>query len=168
MRSAQAMITPKEIYCYASAALQPYLDWQDRGPKCTVTTLLHILFYTAAQLCSLASACARLRDAPSDQAARDALVALCGDADRVERQLNESFAAQLPHAVVRTHEMARLWKFLANKFSIFNAMSIPLHPTAMRASFAARAICSKLGHLRSRQVSVLPSPETSASVAAES
>jgi len=93
------MITPKEIYGYASAALGPYLDWQDHGPKCSVATLLHLLFYAASQLCSLAAACGRLRDAPSDQAARDALVAQCGDTERVERQLNEGFAAQLPRAV---------------------------------------------------------------------
>ena len=99
MHSPKAMITPKAIYCYAASALRPYLDWQDHGPKCTVVTLLHILFYAAAQLCSLAAACGRLRDTPSDQAVRDALVALCGDAERVEQQLNASFAAQLPRAV---------------------------------------------------------------------
>jgi hypothetical protein len=101
MLSPQAMITPKEIYGYASSALRPYLDWQDHGPKCTVATLLHILFYAAAQLCSLAAACARLRDVPSDQAARDALVALSGESEQVERQLNECFAAQLPRAVTK-------------------------------------------------------------------
>ena len=37
-------ITPNEIYRYASRVLQPHLPWQDHGPKCTVTTLLKILF----------------------------------------------------------------------------------------------------------------------------
>jgi putative transposase len=59
------------------------------------------MFYAAAQLCSIFAACGRLRDAPSDQAVRDALVALCPEAETLEQQLNASFAAQLPKAEVR-------------------------------------------------------------------
>ena len=92
-------ITSKDIYRYAAGVLQPHLQWHDRGPKCTVTTLLQVMFYAAAQLCSLFAACCRLRDAPSDQAVRDALVALCPSAEKLEQQLNASFAAQLPRAV---------------------------------------------------------------------
>lgn len=95
----QFTITPKEIYRYAASALQPHLQWQDQGPKCTVTTLLQVLFYAAAQRCSLHAACSRLREAPSDQAVRDALAALCPEAERLESPLNASFAAQLPKAV---------------------------------------------------------------------
>lgn len=99
-------ITPQEIYRYAANVLQPHLQWQDHGPKCTVTTLLQVLFYAAAQLCSLFAACSRLRDAPSDQAVRDALAALCPPAETLEQQLNASFAAQLPKTV--THRRWRL------------------------------------------------------------
>ena len=94
-------ITPKDIYRYAAGVLQPHLQWQDHGPKCTVTTLLQVLFCAAAQLCSIFAACSRLRDAPSDQAVRDALAALCPPAATLEQQLNASFAAQLPKAVLR-------------------------------------------------------------------
>ena len=80
-------ITSKDIYRYAAGVLQPHLQWHDRGPKCTVTTLLQVMFYAAAQLCSLFAACCRLRDAPSDQAVRDALVALCPSAEKLEQQL---------------------------------------------------------------------------------
>jgi hypothetical protein len=95
----QFTITPKEIYRYAASALQPHLQWQDQGPKCTVTTLLQVLFYAAAQRCSLHATCSRLREAPSDQAVRDALTALCPEAETLESHLNASFAAQLPKAV---------------------------------------------------------------------
>ena len=64
-----------------------------------MTTLLQVMFYAAAQLCSLFAACRRLRDAPSDQAVRDALTALCPEAETLEERLNASFAAQLPPAV---------------------------------------------------------------------
>jgi len=101
MYPAHYTITPQEIYRYAASVLRPHLQWQDHGPKCTVTTLLQVLFYAAAQLCSLFAACSRLRDAPSDQAVRDALAALCPPAATLEQQLNASFAAQLPQAVPR-------------------------------------------------------------------
>ena len=99
MCPAHYTMTSKDIYRYAAGVLQPHLRWRDRGPKCTVTTLLQVMFYAAAQLCSLFAACRRLRDAPGDQAVRDALVALCPSAETLEQQLNASFAAQLPRAV---------------------------------------------------------------------
>ena len=99
MNSPSIMMTPKVIYGYAAALMQGHLNWTDHGPKCTVSRLLQLLFYAAAQLCSIAAACQRLRDAPSDQAVRDALVALCPSAEVLEAQLNASFAAQLPKAV---------------------------------------------------------------------
>ena len=58
-----------------------------------------VLFYAAGQLCSLSIACQRLRTAPSDQAVRDALRALCPPLETLEQQLNHSFAAQLPQAL---------------------------------------------------------------------
>jgi hypothetical protein len=70
MRSTHYTITPKDIYRYAASVLQPHLQWLDHGPKCTVNTLLQVMFYAAAQLCSIFAACSRLRDAPSDQAMR--------------------------------------------------------------------------------------------------
>jgi hypothetical protein len=99
MRSQPCILGPKDIYRYAATVLQRHLQWPDYGPQCTVTTLLQILFYAAAQLCSLFAACSRLRDAPSDQAVRDALVALCPDAASLEAQFNRRFAEQLPQAV---------------------------------------------------------------------
>jgi hypothetical protein len=106
MNSPTPILTPKMLYDYAVAIIEPHLGWVDHGPKCTAATLLHVLFYAAGQLCSLAAACSRLRDAPSDQAVRDALVALCPGAEVLEEQLNASFAAQLPKSV--RHQSWRL------------------------------------------------------------
>ena len=99
MRLPPCTLGPQDIYRYAATVLQHQLQWRDYGPKCTVTAVLQILFYAAAQLCSLFAACSRLRAAPSDQAVRDALVALCPDAATLEEQFNRGFAAQLPKAV---------------------------------------------------------------------
>ena len=63
--------------------------------------LLGVLFYAAAQLCSVFAACSRLREAPSAQAVRNALVALCPEPRVLEQQFNRSFASQLPKALRR-------------------------------------------------------------------
>ena len=77
MRPQHEVMTSERVYRYAANLLQTQLQWMDHGRKCTVKALLLVLFYAAGQLCSLAMACQRLRTAPSDQAVRDALRALC-------------------------------------------------------------------------------------------
>jgi hypothetical protein len=68
-------LTPIHIYDYAASLLEPYLQWHDYGPKCTVKVLLQVLFYAAGHVCSVFAACSQLRTAPTDQAVRDALTA---------------------------------------------------------------------------------------------
>jgi putative transposase len=63
--------------------------------------LLHIVFYAAAHLSSLFAACQRLRDAPSDQAVRNALKALCPEPVPLEHQLNRAFQSQVPKTFPR-------------------------------------------------------------------
>lgn len=96
MRSIHYSMTASDIYRYAAAMLESKLQWHDHGPKCTVTVLFQVLFYAAAQLCSIFAACTRLKAAPSDQALRDALAALCPEKEVLQQQLNHSFADQLP------------------------------------------------------------------------
>lgn len=77
MRPQHDVMTSEMVYRHAATLLQTQLQWVDHGRKCTVKALLLVLFYAAGQLCSLAMTCQRLRTAPSDQAVRDALRALC-------------------------------------------------------------------------------------------
>src|SRR5918996_137152 len=94
-------INATDLYLYAATVLQAQLRWRDYGPKCTAIRLLGVLFYAAAQLVSVCAACNRLREAPTDQAVRAALVALCPEPAVLERQFNRSFASQLPKALRR-------------------------------------------------------------------
>ncbi len=96
MRPPYSTLTPTHIYDYAAILLEPYLQWHDYGPKCTVKALLQVLLYAAGQLCSVFAAWSQLRTAPSDQAVRDALTALCPDPVSLEQRLNRLFAAQIP------------------------------------------------------------------------
>jgi putative transposase len=59
------------------------------------------LFYAAARLTSLSDACQSLRDAPSDEAARLALIATLPDFAALQRRLNAALAGNLPRAVRR-------------------------------------------------------------------
>jgi hypothetical protein len=107
MRPLYSTLTPVHIYDYAASLLEPYLQWHDYGPKCTVKTLLQVLFYAAGHLCSVFAACSQLRTAPSDQAVRDALTALCPDPAPLEQRLNRLFAAQIPKGLrKRTQRVA--------------------------------------------------------------
>jgi hypothetical protein len=107
MRPPYSTLTPTHIYDYAASLLEPYLQWHDYGPKCTVKTLLQVLFYAAGHLCSVFAACSQLRTAPSDQAVRDALTALCPDPAPLEQRLNRLFAAQIPKGLrKRTQRVA--------------------------------------------------------------
>jgi hypothetical protein len=59
-------MTANDIYRFAAAMLEPNMKWHDYGPKCTVTVLLQVLFNASTQLCSVFSACSRLKTALSD------------------------------------------------------------------------------------------------------
>src|SRR5262249_1188419 len=66
------------------------------GPKCRAGPLLTLLFYAAARLTSLSDACKCLRDAPSDEAARLALIATLPDFAELLHRLNAALAGDLP------------------------------------------------------------------------
>jgi hypothetical protein len=104
MRQRQYTITAKDVQLHASHVFQQHLKLQDHGPKCTARTLLGLLFYAAARLISLAAACAALRDAPSDQAVREALLATLPDLHELQRRINRALAGDLPKALRRRRQ----------------------------------------------------------------
>ena len=97
-------MTMQDVYGYAVTMLLPHLKWKDVGRKCQAETVLQLLFYAAANLCSLAAACQRLAATFSDQAVRTALARLCPDSAVVEDKLNRSYAHQLPKALSKRRQ----------------------------------------------------------------
>ena len=71
----QYTLTPRHVHAHATQLLQKHVRLRDHGPKCRAWILWTCLFYAASRITSLAAACAALRDAPSDTAAHDALLA---------------------------------------------------------------------------------------------
>jgi hypothetical protein len=104
MRRQQYTITACAIHQHAAQLCQQHLRLQDHGPKCTAFTLLTLLFYAAARLTSLAAACGSLSKAPSDTAARTALLATLPQMGELQRRLNRALQGDLPKALRRRRQ----------------------------------------------------------------
>src|SRR5271168_1456124 len=88
MRQRQCTITAQDVQLHARHVFQKHLKLQDHGPKCT-----------AARVIALAAACAALRQAPSDQAVRDALLATLPNLLELQRRINRALVGDLPKAL---------------------------------------------------------------------
>jgi DDE family transposase len=104
MRHRQYTLTAQDVQLRAAQVCQRHLRLQDHGPKCRASVLLTILFYAAARITSIAAACAALLKAPSDQAVRDALLAMLPDFQELQRRLNRALAGDLPKALRRRRQ----------------------------------------------------------------
>src|SRR5215472_16650904 len=101
MRPKNSTLTARQVHRCAAAILQDHLRLPDHGPKCCAGPLLTLLFYAAARITSLSDACQSLRDAPSDEAARLALIATLPDFAELQHRLNAALAGNLPRALRR-------------------------------------------------------------------
>ena len=101
MRPQHFTLTARRVHRCAAAVLQDHLQLPDHGPKCRAGPLMTLLFYAAARLTSLSDACQSLRDAPSDEAARLALIATLPDFAELQHRLNAALAGNLPRALRR-------------------------------------------------------------------
>lgn len=91
--------THGQVHEYAASYVQEFVGIEDHGPKCTSAVLISLLFFAAAWRTSLSDACQRLRKAPSDEAARKALLAMLPQLRTLEDRFNRAFAAQVPKGV---------------------------------------------------------------------
>jgi hypothetical protein len=94
-------ITAPQVQHLAAAHVQHYLRLPDHGPKTKAPVLFAVLFWAAARLASLAAACAALQRAPSDQAARNALLATLPAFAELQRRLNRALHGGLPKPLRR-------------------------------------------------------------------
>jgi Transposase DDE domain len=104
MRQQQYTLTPAHVQTHTIYRLQKHLCLADHGRKCTAETLWTVLCYAASRLISLAAACAALRDAPSDTAAHDALLATLPPFAQLQRRLNRALQGDLPQALRRRRQ----------------------------------------------------------------
>src|SRR3954447_23276170 len=96
MRPNHHTLDRRQVHRAAADHLQAHLKFKDYKRKTSAPVLWSLLLAAAARITSLSDACGRLRDAPSDETARKALLATLPDYAVLQRQLNAALAGQLP------------------------------------------------------------------------
>jgi putative transposase len=104
MRQGHYTLTPARVRAHAQLLLQKHFRLQDHGPKCTAGILWAVLLWAASRINSIAAACAALRDAPSDSAFRDALLATLPGPHELQRRANRALRGQLPPCLRRRRQ----------------------------------------------------------------
>src|SRR3954452_23842414 len=99
MRPKNHTLERRQVHRAAAEHLQLHLQFQDYKRKTSARALWSLLLAAAARITSLSDACGRLRDAPSDETARKALLATLPDYAELQRQLNAALAGHLPKAL---------------------------------------------------------------------
>src|SRR3954470_5274228 len=99
MRPPHRILNRNQVHRLAAEHLQAHLQFRDYKRKTSAQVLWSLLLAAAARITSLSDACQRLRDVPSDETARKALLATLPDYDTLQRQLNAALAGHLPKAL---------------------------------------------------------------------
>src|SRR4051812_1910570 len=99
MRPPHHILGRNKAHRLAVEHLQAHLKSRDYKRKTSATVLWSLLLAAAARITSLSDACHCLRDAPSDETARKALLAPLPDYAALQRQINAALAGHLPKAL---------------------------------------------------------------------
>src|SRR3954449_2457083 len=99
MRPPHRILNRNHVHRLATEHLQAHLQFKDYKRKTSAQVLWSLLLAAAARITSLSDACGRLRDPPSDETARKALLATLPDYPALQRQLNAALAGHLPKAL---------------------------------------------------------------------
>src|SRR4051812_35764848 len=96
MRPPHRILNRKQVHRLAAEHLQAHLKFKGYHRKTSAHVLWSLLLAAAARITSLSDTCQRLRDAPSDETARKALLATLPDDAVLQQQLNAALAGHLP------------------------------------------------------------------------
>src|ERR1035437_7277013 len=99
MRPPHRLLNRNHVHRLAAEHLQAHLKFKDYKRKVSTQVLWSLLLAAAARITSLSDACQRLRDGPSDETARKALLATLPDYATLQRQLNAALAGYIPRTL---------------------------------------------------------------------
>src|SRR5260221_11895362 len=99
MRPPHRILDRNRVHRLAAEHLQAHLKFRDSKNKTSAHVLWALLLAAAARITSLSDTCHRLRDAPSDETARKALLATLPGYAALQQQLNAALAGHLPKAL---------------------------------------------------------------------
>lgn len=102
MRSrTKSTISAADVKAVADSWIQEHLQFTDYKRTCPVSILLAVLFFAASRVTSVHAACERLRDAPSDETLRRALLATLPPVEELEQRINGALGDRLPKSFFR-------------------------------------------------------------------
>ena len=101
MHPTNHILDRQQVHRAAAQHLQAHLQFKDYKRKTSAPVLWSLLLAAAARITSLSDTCGRLRDAPSDETARKALLATLPDFAELQRRLNAALAGHLPKTLRR-------------------------------------------------------------------
>ena len=128
MRKAQYTVTDRDVQEHTTLLLQKHVGLKETKGKCNLGVLVHLISAAAARLTSVFAACSQMKNAPSGEAARKALLAALPDYAKLQRGVNRALTADVPKALrKRKHHFAiDLSPFgLANDNDVFYAADRP-------------------------------------------
>jgi putative transposase len=96
MRKAQYSVTDRDVQEHTNTLLRKHVGLKETKGKCTLAILIHLICAAAARLTSVFDACAQLKDVPSGEAARKALLATLPDYAKLQRGINRALVADVP------------------------------------------------------------------------
>lgn len=94
-------VSVRAVHAHAATLVEEQLEIRDHGPKCRASVLIAVLFFAASRIRSVFDACQQLRDVPSDQAVRNALVAMLPEMSQLERRINTGLSAELSPSMTK-------------------------------------------------------------------
>ena len=96
MRKGYYTVSRKQVQEDTEHLIRKHVGLADYSKKCKASTLLHVLFAAAARLTSVFAACLHLKDAPSSETIRKALLATLPEYAELQRGVNRALAGDLP------------------------------------------------------------------------
>src|SRR5258708_14790898 len=96
MRKAQYTVTGKDVQEHTAALLEQKAGLNPTEGKCSRSILMLLVCAAAARLTSLYDACAQMKDAPSGETARLALLATLPDYAKLQQGVNRALIADVP------------------------------------------------------------------------
>jgi putative transposase len=96
MRKAEYTVSRKDVQEHTAALLEQSAGLKPTKGKCTLSVLIHLVCAAAARLTSLYDACAQMKDAPSGETARQALLTTLPEYANLQKGVNRALVNDVP------------------------------------------------------------------------
>ena len=107
MRKPQYTVTCKDVQEHTASLLEQKAGLKPTKGKCTLSVMIHLICAAAARLTSLYDTCTQMKDAPSNETARLALLATLPDYAKLQQGVNRALVADIPRPLrERRHHVA--------------------------------------------------------------